>query len=183
MKKALFSFAILAVATAMASCGNKSAQNTENQDSTAVVAAAETEDPNTLSTDAFSMTAPEGWVIDGNRDYLKNNNKVSFRKEDRKPAYKIDINWDKNITFDTRKKDIEKLKAIDPIKVGNVEFQGGWQPDGKSIVLYADLGANGTARVFFPKPSNGSIKTEDYNPADDAVIATLTEVLSALKIK
>ena len=67
--------------------------------------------------------------------------------------------------------------------MGNVEFQGGWQPDGKSIVLYADLGANGTARVFFPKPSNGSIKTEDYNPADDAVIATLTEVLSALKIK
>ena len=38
MKKALFSFAILAVAAAMVSCGNKSAQNTENQDSVAVAA-------------------------------------------------------------------------------------------------------------------------------------------------
>ena len=183
MKKVLFSFAIIAVATAMASCGNKSTQSTDTQDSTTVVAADEPEDPNTLITDAFSMTAPEGWVIDGNRDYLKNNNKVSFRKEDRKPAYKIDINWDKTVTFDTRKNDIEKLKAIDPIKVGNIEFQGGWQPDGKSIVLYADLGANGTARVFFPKPSNGSIKTEDYNPDDATVIAKLAEVLSALNFK
>lgn len=44
------------------------------------------------------------------------------------------------------------LTAIDPIKVGNVTFEGGWQPDGKSLVMYADLGDKATARVFFPKP-------------------------------
>ena len=36
MKKVLFSFAIAAVAAVMVSCGNKSAQNAEGQDSTAV---------------------------------------------------------------------------------------------------------------------------------------------------
>ena len=41
MKKVLFSFAIAAVAVAFASCGNKSAQNAEGQDSTAVAGEAE----------------------------------------------------------------------------------------------------------------------------------------------
>ena len=50
MKKVLFSFAIAAVAAVMVSCGNKSAQNAEGQDSTAVAeeqteAAAEDTDP------------------------------------------------------------------------------------------------------------------------------------------
>ena len=187
MKKVLFSFAILAAVATMTSCENKGNKNADSKDSTAVeateAAAAEAEDPNTLSTDAFSMKAPEGWVVDGKIDYLKQNNKICFRKDDRKPAYKIEINWDKTVTFDTRKKDIEKLKAIDPIKVGSVEFQGGWQPDGKSIVLYANLGDKGTARVFFPKPSNGSIKSADYNPDDAAVLAKLAEVLGGLNIK
>ncbi len=50
MKKVLFSFAIAAVAAVMVSCGNKSAQNAEGQDSTAVAeeqteTAAEETDP------------------------------------------------------------------------------------------------------------------------------------------
>ena len=80
MKKVLFSFAILAAVATMTSCENKGNKNADSKDSTAVeateAAAAEAEDPNTLSTDAFSMKAPEGWVVDGKIDYLKQNNRI-----------------------------------------------------------------------------------------------------------
>lgn len=182
MKKVLFSFAILAVAATMTSCDNKGTKNADAKDSAAVAEAAPAEaaDPNTLSTDAFSMKAPEGYEIDGKVEYLQQNHKVSFRSVSGSGINsKIDICHDANIKFETRKADIAKLKAIDPIKVGNVEFQGGWQPDGKSVVLYADLADKGTARVFFPKPSGPKAKDLD----DAAIIAQLTELLSGLNFK
>ena len=186
MKKTIFSFAIAAVAALMVSCGGKTENNApeataEGEQATEQTTeeVAEAEDSNTLSTDAFSMATPEEFEFDGKPDYLKQNHQISFRtKPGVVPTYRIRINHDANITFDARQSDIAKLKAIDPIKVGDVSFQGGWQPDGKSIVLYADLGDKGTARVFFPKPSGAG---EKYNPDDATVIAKLTELLSALK--
>lgn len=182
MKKVLFSFAILAAAAMMVSCDNKGTKNTDSADSATVAEAvpAEEADPNTLSTDAFSMKAPEGYEIDGKAEYLQKNHKVSFRAVSGSGLNsKIDIRHDANIKFETRKSDIAKLTAIDPIKVGNVEFQGGWQPDGKSIVLYADLADKGTASVFFPRPTGPKAKDLD----DAAIIAKLTELLSGLNFK
>ena len=177
MKKTIFSFAIAAIAAvAMVSCGNKtdkaaaSEATAEGEQATEQVA--EQEDANTLSTDAFSMSTPEDFEINGKPEYLQKNHEISFRtKAGVVPTYEIKIN------HDVRQSDIAKLNAIDPIKVGDVTFQGGWQPDGKSIVLYADLGDKGTARVFMPKPSGVNA------PDDAAVIAKLTELLSALKFK
>lgn len=185
MKKTIFSFAIAAVAAvAMVSCGNKTDNTTggeaaaEGEQATEQVA--EEEDPNTLSTDAFSMSIPNDFEIDGKREYLAENHQIAFRtKAGVVPTYNFKINHDANIKFETRQSDIAKLKAIDPIKVGDVTFQGGWQPDGKSLVLYADLGDKGTARVFLPKPSGAG--GEKYNPDDATVIAKLTELLSGLK--
>ena len=183
MKKTIFSFAIAAVAAvAMVSCGNKaenaSAGEAAAEGEQATEQVAEEEDANTLSTEAFSMSTPEDFEINGKPEYLKKNNEISFRtKSGVVPTYMIKINHDANITFDTRQSDIAKLKAIDPIKVGDVSFQGGWQPDGKSLVLYADLGDKGTARVFLPKASGVNA------PDDAAVIAKLGELLSALKFK
>ena len=186
MKKSIFSFAIMAAtAVAMVSCGNKtenaaaSEAAADGEQATEQVAEQEVQDENTLSTDAFSMSAPEGFELNGKAEYLQKNHEVSFRtKAGVVPTYEIKINHDANITFDARQSDIAKLTAIDPIKVGDVSFQGGWQPDGKSLVLYADLGDKGTARVFFPKPSGTGA------PADDAaVVAKLAELLSALKFK
>ena len=185
MKKTIFSFAIAAVAAAtMVSCGNKTdnAGEATPEGEQATEQVVEEEDPNTLSTDAFSMATPEDFEIDGNRDYLAKNHQIAFRtKAGVVPTYNFKINHDANIKFETRQSDIAKLKAIDPIKVGDVTFQGGWQPDGKSLVLYADLGDKGTARVFLPKPSGAG--GEKYNPDDATVIAKLTELLSALKFK
>ena len=184
MKKTIFSFAIAAVAALMVSCGGKTenaaggettseGEQAEGEQATEQVV--EEEDANTLSTDAFSMATPEDFEINGKPEYLQKNHEISFRtKAGVTPTYEIKINHDANITFDARQSDITKLKAIDPIKVGDVSFQGGWQPDGKSIVLYADLGDKGTARVFLPKPSGMNA------PDDAAVIAKLTELLSAL---
>lgn len=166
----------------MTSCDNKGTKNTDSADSATVAEAvpAEEADPNTLSTDAFSMKAPEGYEIDGKAEYLQKNHKVSFRAISGSGLNsKIDIRHDANIKFETRKSDIAKLTAIDPIKVGNVEFQGGWQPDGKSIVLYADLADKGTASVFFPRPTGPKAKDLD----DAAIIAKLTELLSGLNFK
>ena len=183
MKKTIFNFAIAAITVAtMVSCGKKTDNATageataEGEQATEQVA--EAEDENTLSTDAFSMSTPNDFEINGKPEYLKKNHEISFRtKAGVVPTYEIKINHDANITFDARQSDIAKLTAIDPIKVGDVTFQGGWQPDGKSLVLYADLGDKGTARVFLPKPSG-------LNAPDDAgVIAKLTELLSALKFK
>ena len=183
MKKTIFSFTIAAVAAvAMVSCGNKT-DNTGSGKATpegdqATEQKAEAEDANTLSTDAFSMATPDDFEINGKPEYLQKNHEISFRtKAGVTPTYEIKINHDANITFDTRQSDIAKLKAIDPIKVGDVSFQGGWQPDGKSLVLYADLGDKGTARVFLPKPSGVNA------PDDAAVIAKLAELLSSLKFK
>ena len=183
MKKNIFSFAIVAVAALMVSCGGKTDNNAaeeatpEGEQATEQVA--EEEDPNTLSTDAFSMAMPEDFEINGKPEYLQKNHEISYRtKAGVVPTYMITINHDANIKFDVRQSDIAKLKAIDPIKVGDVTFQGGWQPDGKSLVLYADLNDKGTARVFFPKPSGSGA------PNDDAtVIAKLTELLSTLQFK
>ena len=70
MKKTFFSFAIAAVvAAAMASCGSKTANNGENQDSAAVENAAEAapqaevkiEDQKELTCDAYTLTVPDGW--------------------------------------------------------------------------------------------------------------------------
>ena len=183
MKKTFFSFALAAVAALMVSCGGK----TENAAAGGEAAAegeqateqkAEVEDENTLSTDAFSMSTPTDFQINGKPEYLQKNHEISFiTKPGVVPTYQIKINHDSNIKFDARQSDIAKLKVIDPIKVGDVSFQGGWQPDGKSIVLYADLGDKGTARVFMPKPSGTGA------PDDAAVIAKLTELLSSLKFK
>ena len=183
MKKTIFSFAIAAVAAAtMVSCGNKTdnaaAGEAAVEGEQATEQVAEEEDANTLSTDAFSMATPEDFEINGKPEYLQKNHEISFRtKAGVTPTYEIKINHDSNITFDARQSDIAKLTAIDPIKVGDVSFQGGWQPDGKSLVLYADLGDKGTARVFLPKPSGLNA------PDDAAVIAKLAELLSTLKFK
>ena len=182
MKKTIFSFAIAAVAAAtMVSCGNKTdnaAGEATPEGEQATEQVVEEEDANTLSTDAFSMATPEDFEIDGKREYLAENHQIAFRtKAGVVPTYNFKINHDANIKFETRQSDIAKLKAIDPIKVGDVTFQGGWQPDGKSLVLYADLGDKGTARVFLPKPSGMNV------PDDAAVIAKLTELLSALQFK
>ena len=182
MKKTIFSFAIAAVAALMVSCGGKTENaaggETTSEGEQATEQVVEEGDANTLSTDAFSMATPEDFEINGKPEYLQKNHEISFRtKAGVTPTYEIKINHDANITFDARQSDIAKLKAIDPIKVGDVSFQGGWQPDGKSIVLYADLGDKGTARVFLPKPSGMNA------PDDAAVIAKLTELLSALKFK
>ena len=182
MKKTIFSFAIAAVAVVtMVSCGNKTdntAGEATPEGEQAAEQVVEEVDANTLSTDAFSMATPEDFEINGKPEYLQKNHEISFRtKAGVTPTYVIKINHDANITFDARQSDIAKLTAIDPIKVGDVSFQGGWQPDGKSLVLYADLGDKGTARVFLPKPSGMNA------PDDAAVIAKLTELLSALKFK
>ena len=185
MKKVLFSFAILAVAAVMVSCGNKTAQNAEDQDSAAAeeqteAAAEEAEPEDVLSTDAFSMKAPENFEINGKKDYLEKSHEISFRtKSGVVPSLLIKITHDANIKYETRKSDIAKLTAIDPIKIGNVTFEGGWQPDGKSLVMYADLGDKGTARVFFPKPTGYKADTMD----DAAVISKLAELLSGLNFK
>ncbi len=182
MKKTIFSFAMAAVAVVtMVSCGNKTdntAGEATPEGEQAAEQVVEEVDANTLSTDAFSMATPEDFEINGKPEYLQKNHEISFRtKAGVTPTYVIKINHDANITFDARQSDIAKLTAIDPIKVGDVSFQGGWQPDGKSLVLYADLGDKGTARVFLPKPSGMNA------PDDAAVIAKLTELLSALKFK
>lgn len=66
MKKALFSFAILAVAAVMVSCGNKTAQNAEGQDSAVAeeqTEAAAEEVSNDYDCDYFSVTGLEGWNL------------------------------------------------------------------------------------------------------------------------
>lgn len=65
MKKAIFSFAILAVAAMIASCGQKAQQNAEIQDSTAVVGE-QTEEAvlaTTIDQASYSLGLPEGWAI------------------------------------------------------------------------------------------------------------------------
>ena len=78
MKKTIFSFAIAAIAAvAMVSCGNKtdkaaaSEATAEGEQATEQVA--EQEDANTLSTDAFSMSTPEDFEINGKPEYLQKN--------------------------------------------------------------------------------------------------------------
>ena len=192
MKKTIFSFAIAAVvAVGMASCGSKSNNAAAGGEATAegeqateqnAEQAAEEDDPNTLSTDAFSMSTPEDFEIEGKPEYLKKTSKIAFRtKSGVVPTYHFTLEHHSGIKFSARQSSIANLKAIDPIKVGDVTFQGGWQPDGKSLILYADLGDKGTAQVFFPKPSGAG--GEKYNPDDATVIAKLTELLSAVKFK
>lgn len=63
MKKTIFSFAIAAVAVAMVSCGNKTAQNAEGTDSTAV-AEEQAIPEETVIEDIhklFSVVVPNGW--------------------------------------------------------------------------------------------------------------------------
>ena len=129
MKKTIFSFAIAAVAALMVSCGGKTENaaggETTSEGEQATEQVVEEEDANTLSTDAFSMATPEDFEINGKPEYLQKNHEISFRtKAGVTPTYEIKINHDANITFDARQSDIAKLKAIDPIKVGDVSFQG-----------------------------------------------------------
>ena len=64
MKKVLFSFAILAVAATMVSCGNKSAQNAEGQDSAAVEGEATTEAAAAKIAPMGSFDYPEGTAFE-----------------------------------------------------------------------------------------------------------------------
>ena len=86
MKKSFFSFAIVAVAAfMMASCGNKSAQNTENQDSTAVAEAepAAAADPNLYDMEFFTYKMTETF---------KESSKPEFGKVYIKTAHQPNIN-------------------------------------------------------------------------------------------
>lgn len=76
MKKVLFSFAIAAVAVAFVSCGNKTAQNAEGQDSTAVAeeqteqkaeaaaAPAEKPEPKQFECNYYTCTLPAGRKVE-----------------------------------------------------------------------------------------------------------------------
>ena len=183
MKKTIFSFAIVAIVAvttiAMTSCRNKANKAVDGETTEQV---AEEEDSNALSTDVFSMSIPEDFEINGNPDTLKKNKQICIcTKTGVVPAYEFKILHQPDITFDARQSDIAKLKTIAPIKLSNVTFQGGWQPDGKSLVLYADLGENGTAQIFMPKPSGAG--GEKYDLDDAAIVDKLYDLLSCLKFK
>lgn len=187
MKKTFFSFAMaMVIALGMASCGNKADkaeggdQATEGEKATEQAAAQD--DPNTLSTDAFSMPIPEDFELNGKLEYQKKSGQIAIRtKSGVVPTYNFKIEYHPDIKYSARESQVAALKAIDPITVGNVTFKGGWNPDGKHIFLYADLGDKGTAQVDMPKPSGAG--GEKYNPDDATVIAKLKELLSTLKFK
>ena len=72
MKKVLFSFAVAVLAATMVSCGNKTAQNAEGQDSAAAEEQTEQkaeepqqevkiEDQTEISSDIYTIKVPEGW--------------------------------------------------------------------------------------------------------------------------
>lgn len=72
MKKVLFGFAILAASAMMVSCGNKSAQNAEGQDSTAVAEAVDkaSANPTEALTALVEKAKAEGanWSVDQWKD-------------------------------------------------------------------------------------------------------------------
>ena len=146
MKKVLFSFAILAVAAVMVSCGNKSAQNAEGQDSTAVAeeqteAAAEDTDPikkeypnlqfEPLKIDgkyyAMTVYAEEGKCgidLSWNKDDTMSASLKTFKdgKFQRNFPLRVDV---KDGSLDEVKKDNHKY-TLDNIKEdkGDVEING-----------------------------------------------------------
>ena len=146
MKKVLFSFAIAAVAATMVSCGNKSAQNAEGQDSTAVAeeqteAAAEETDPikkeypnlqfEPLKIDgkyyAMTVYAEEGKCgidLSWNKDDTMSASLKTFKdgKFQRNFPLRVDV---KDGSLDEVKKDNHKY-TLDNIKEdkGDVEING-----------------------------------------------------------
>ena len=146
MKKVLFSFAIAAVAAVMVSCGNKSAQNAEGQDSTAVAeeqteAAAEDTDPikkeypnlqfEPLKIDgkyyAMTVYAEEGKCgidLSWNKDDTMSASLKTFKdgKFQRNFPLRVDV---KDGSLDEVKKDNHKY-TLDNIKEdkGDVEING-----------------------------------------------------------
>lgn len=67
MKRVLFGFAIMAAAATMASCGNKTAQNNEGQDSATTEApiaeVATSAIAETIDKAGYTIGLPEGWAV------------------------------------------------------------------------------------------------------------------------
>ena len=174
MKKALFSFAILAVATAMVSCGNKSAQNTENQDSVAVAAEPEevpVQDQKEIASDIYVIKVPEGWKA---RSRMVNNSCNLGLGE--APFTTAALNVEKSESLDkfkeTRAK--ENCKALDNVTVNGREF-----------VVYEGENQNGEPFVAAATPmGEGHFRATLYSGAcqmkKDEIKAALTANLQTI---
>lgn len=95
MKKALFSFAVAAVAFSMAACGNNSAQNAGSQDSTAAIAEEQSAESittamaQTIDKAAYSIGLPEGWAVMSESD----TECMIYKGSVAKPSETLDNTW------------------------------------------------------------------------------------------
>lgn len=159
MKKTFFSFAMaMVIALGMASCGNKADkaeggdQATEGEKATEQAAAQD--DPNTLSTDAFSMPIPEDFELNGKLEYQKKSGQIAIRtKSGVVPTYNFKIEYHPDIKYSARESQVAALKAIDPITVGNVTFKGGWNPDASISSSMPTLAIRVRRRWICPNPA------------------------------
>ena len=190
MKKVLFSFAIATVAVAFVSCGNKTAQNAEGQDTTAVAEEqteqkaeepqkeVKIEDQTEISSDIYTINVPEGWKA---RSRMVNNSCTLGLKQP--PFTTASPNVVSYETLDQYKAKREKegSKAIESITVNGREFVV-YQNEGKNDQLF--LGAataleKGTFQVTLSTGAHKLTKDE----AKAAITANLKTILENVSFK
>ena len=134
MKKVLFSFAILAATAMMVACGNKSQQNTEEQDTAAVAEEQPSETASvaivkTIDKDAYSIGLPEGWSAMSQGDTQC----MVYKGSDAKPSEALNGTWvsmeispseDKTIE-EGIKEMIEEMgaKQLDDVTIGGTTYK------------------------------------------------------------
>lgn len=182
---------MMAAAVTMVSCGNKTAQNAEGQDSTAVAeeqveAAAEEqpkqevkiEDQTEISSDVYTIKVPEGWKA---RSRMVNNSCVLGLKQP--PFTTASPNVVSYIDIEKYKAEREKegSKALDNITVNGRDFVV-YENEDKNGVLYLGTATPLDKGTFQVKLSTGAHKLSKEE-AKAAITANLKTILENVSFK
>ncbi|MBR4921030.1 MAG: hypothetical protein IKZ62_06935 [Prevotella sp.] len=189
MKKVLFSFAVAVLAATMVSCGNKTAQNAEGQDSAAAEEQTEQkaeepqqevkiEDQTEISSDIYTIKVPEGWKA---RSRMVSNSCVLGLKEP--PFTTASPNYVSYIDLDRYKAEREKegSKAIDNITVNGREYVV-FENENKNGSLYLGAATPMEKGTFQVKLSTGAHKLTKEE-AKAAITANLKTILENVSFK
>ena len=177
MKK-IYQFAIVIIAAiAFAACGNKTTQNAEGNDDTAVEEAAETTEevkegskgPCTVACEKFSIDIPEGWEV-----RILKDNEIGAGKE-----YQEGVNfvYDEYANYTQSRQIQMDIKGMEDLGEktygGNTYATFLWKQDAGdsfSAILKIGDGENGIIKV-----NTSNVKTADNE--------TVLNVLGSLKMK
>ena len=188
MKKVFFSFAVIAVAAVIVSCGNKSAQGAEAQEAEATEQAAEvsaeeaaevsTEDPNLASFDAFTFTLnPDAWKFNGtpngNKANLMTTSKPNCQASVEQSTMKMET-WEKINNKDGK-------DSGDDISAAGRTFKTTYKENGTGAILLA------VTQIDPNNEKSGLVVAKvQCNTADGGKTLAydkMNEILSAIKFK